>query len=326
VPRDLPEELEDARTAADRVREIVRDLKIFSRSEIDRRGPVDVEHVLDSTLRMAWNELRHRAKVEKHYGGVPAVDANESRLGQVFLNLVINAAQAIAPGNYEANRIRVATRFDEATRTVVVSIADTGGGIPEDVRPRLFTPFFTTKPVGVGTGLGLAISHRIIAQFGGSVTYDSEVGKGTEFRVTLPIAGATRPPAVSGNIPVAASRRGSVLVIDDEEPLAMAVKRYLSNEHDVTTVHSARAALDLLRGGNRYDVILCDLMMPQITGMELHAELASFDAAQANKIVFVTGGAFTSGARDFLDRVPNRRLEKPFDLGRLRALVNQLVR
>jgi PAS domain S-box-containing protein len=326
VPRDLPEELEDARTAADRVREIVRDLKIFSRTEIDRRGPVDVEHVLDSTLRMAWNELRHRAKVEKQYGGVPAVDANDSRLGQVFLNLVINAAQAIPPGNYEANRIRVATRHDAPNNAVVVAISDTGGGIPDDARSRLFTPFFTTKPVGVGTGLGLAISHRIIQQFGGEITYDSEVGKGTEFRVTLPVAGATRPPAVSGNIPVAAARRGSVLVIDDEEPLATAVKRYLSNEHDVTTAHSARAALDLLRAGNRYDVILCDLMMPQITGMELHAELASYDAAQAAKIVFVTGGAFTSGAREFLDRVPNRRLEKPFDLGRLRALVNQLVR
>jgi len=281
--------------------------------------------VLDSTLRMAWNELRHRARVVKAYGNVPPVEGNESRLGQVFLNLIINAAQAIPPGNYEANQIRVATALDPKLG-VIVTIGDTGGGIPEDVRPRLFTPFFTTKPVGVGTGLGLAISHRIIAQFNGSLTYESEVGKGTEFKVTLPVAGATRPPATSGNIPVAAARRGSILVIDDEEPLAMAVRRFLSNEHDVTVVHSARAALDLLRDGNRYDVILCDLMMPQVTGMELHAELLEMDAPQASKIVFVTGGAFTSGAREFLDRVPNRRLEKPFDLGRLRSLVNQLVR
>jgi PAS domain S-box-containing protein len=325
VPRDLTEELEDASTAAGRVREIVRDLKIFSRTEVDRRGPVDVENVLDSTLRMAWNELRHRARVVKAYGDVPPVDANESRLGQVFLNLIINAAHAIPPGNYESNQIRIATEIDP-NGCVLVTIADTGAGIPADVRPRLFTPFFTTKPVGVGTGLGLAISHRIITQFGGTIGYETEVGRGTMFHVTLPLASGVKQPSMSGNIPIASTRRGAILIIDDEEPLAVAVKRYLSNEHDVTTVNSAHAALDLLRGGARYDVILCDLMMPQVTGMELHAEVAASDPAQAAKIVFVTGGAFTTGARDFLDRVPNRRLEKPFDLGTLRALVNQIVR
>jgi CheY-like chemotaxis protein len=326
LPADLVDELEDARIAADRVREIVRDLKIFSRAEEERHGPVDVEHVLESTLRMAWNELRHRAKVEKNYGNVPAVDANDSRLGQVFLNLVINAAQAIPPGNYEANRIRVSTRFDEATKRVVVAIGDTGAGIPEDVRPRLFTPFFTTKPVGVGTGLGLAISHRIITQFGGTMTYDSEVGKGTEFRVSLPVAGTTRQPATSGNIPIAAVRRGSILVIDDEEPLATAVKRYLSNEHDVTTALSARAALDLLRAGNRYDVILCDLMMPEITGMDLYAEMGLLAPEQVERIVFVTGGAFTARAREFLESVPNARVEKPIDFQNLKLLLRNLRR
>ncbi|HMG53600.1 MAG TPA: ATP-binding protein, partial [Kofleriaceae bacterium] len=188
LPPDLSEELKDARVAADRVREIVRDLKIFSRGEEDRHGPVDVEHVLESTLRMAWNELRHRAKLIKNYTKVPMVDAHESRLGQMFLNLIINAAHAIPAGNYEANEIRISTSVDHAGR-VVVDIRDTGTGIPVDVRPRLFTPFFSTKPVGVGTGLGLAISHRIITQFGGTITYDTEVGKGTEFHITLPVAG-----------------------------------------------------------------------------------------------------------------------------------------
>ncbi|MEO8700733.1 MAG: response regulator, partial [Kofleriaceae bacterium] len=168
LPHDLPEELADARSAADRVREIVRDLKIFSRAEEDRRGAVDVELVLESTLRMAWNELRHRGKVVKKFGNVPQVEANDSRLGQVFLNLIINAAHAIPPGNYDANEITITTSTDTAGR-VVVAIRDTGAGIPPEVRPRLFTPFFTTKPVGVGTGLGLAISHRIITQFGGTI-------------------------------------------------------------------------------------------------------------------------------------------------------------
>src|SRR3954468_2881598 len=321
LPPDLSDELKDARTAADRVREIVRDLKIFSRGEEDRHGPVDVEQVLESTVRMAWNELRHRAKLVKNYGKVPPVDAHESRLGQVFLNLIVNAAHAIPPGNYEANEIRLSTSVDPAGR-VVVSIRDTGTGIPPEVRPRLFTPFFSTKPVGVGTGLGLAISHRIITQFGGTITYDTEVGKGTTFHIALQAAGApvasvptqkiwTRTPAV---------RRGNVLVIDDEESLAQALRRFLSVEHNVTAVYRARDALDLLELGTRYDVILCDLMMPQITGMELYAEIVRLDPSQAQRIVFLTGGAFTPTARDFLSSTTNRRIEKPFDLKEVRRL------
>jgi PAS domain S-box-containing protein len=327
LPPDLSEELKDARTAADRVREIVRDLKIFSRGEEDRHGPVDVEHVLESTLRMAWNELRHRAKLVRNYGKVPPVDAHESRLGQVFLNLIVNAAHAIPPGNYEANEIRISTSVDPAGR-VVIDIRDTGTGIPLDVRPRLFTPFFSTKPVGVGTGLGLAISHRIISQFGGTINYDTEVGKGTEFHIALPVAGGavtqqqtqkiwTRTPAI---------RRGNVLVIDDEESLAQAIRRFLSVEHNVTAVYRARDALDLLELGTRYDVILCDLMMPQITGMELHGEIVRIDPAQAGRIVFLTGGAFAPSARDFLAAATNRRIEKPFDLKEVRRLVNDLIK
>jgi PAS domain S-box-containing protein len=327
LPPDLSEELKDARTAADRVREIVRDLKIFSRGEEDRHGPVDVEHVLESTLRMAWNELRHRAKLVRNYGKVPPVDAHESRLGQVFLNLIVNAAHAIPPGNYEANEIRISTSVDPAGR-VVIDIRDTGTGIPLEVRPRLFTPFFSTKPVGVGTGLGLAISHRIISQFGGTISYDTEVGKGTEFHIALPVAGGTVTQQQTQKIWTRspALRRGNVLVIDDEESLAQAIRRFLSVEHNVTAVYRARDALDLLELGTRYDVILCDLMMPQITGMELHGEIVRIDSAQAGRIVFLTGGAFAPSARDFLATATNRRIEKPFDLKEVRRLVNDLIK
>ena len=327
LPPDLSDEIKDARGAADRVREIVRDLKIFSRGDEDRHGPVDVEHVLESTLRMAWNELRHRAKVVKHYTKVPNVDAHESRLGQVFLNLIINAAHAIPAGNYDTNEIRISTSLDPHGR-VVVDIADTGTGIPVEVRPRLFTPFFSTKPIGVGTGLGLAISHRIITQFGGTITFDTEVGKGTTFHITLKVAGGMPVAVPTQKIwtRAAAARRGNVLVIDDEESLAQALRRFLSVEHNVTAVYRARDALDLLELGTRYDVILCDLMMPQITGMELYSEIVRIDPAQARRIVFLTGGAFTPSAREFLVSTINRRIEKPFDLKEVRRLVNELTR
>jgi CheY-like chemotaxis protein len=117
-----------------------------------------------------------------------------------------------------------------------------------------------------------------------------------------------------------------VLVIDDEESLAQALRRFLSVEHNVTAVYRARDALDLLELGTRYDVILCDLMMPQITGMELYSEIVRLDPAQALRIVFLTGGAFTPSAREFLVSTMNRRIEKPFDLKEVRRLVNELTR
>jgi PAS domain S-box-containing protein len=324
-PGDLGEELRDARSAADRVREIVRDLKIFSRVQEERRGAVDIQKVLDSTLRMAWNEIRHRAKLVKHYNRVPRVDANESRLGQVFLNLIVNAVQAIPEGNVAGNELRVTTALEDDR--VVIRISDTGSGMTPDVQARLFTPFFTTKPTGVGTGLGLAISHKIVTSLGGTLTFTSTAGQGTEFKVVLPVAPPDAVP-VTDRVPMigAAVRRGRVLVVDDEESLAQAIRRYLTTDHDVDAASNGREALDRIVAGERYDVILCDLMMPQMTGMELHEAVLRIDADQARRMVFLTGGAFTQSARAFMERTANHRIEKPFDLKALRNLVNDLIR
>ncbi|MBX7113168.1 MAG: response regulator [Myxococcaceae bacterium] len=322
----LTEELRDAREGADRVRHIVRDLKIFSRGEDEKHGPVDVERVMESTLRMAANELRHRAQVVKEYQPVPLVEGSEARLGQVFLNLVVNAAQAIEEGQEKQNEIRVSTRYDG--KRVIVTVADTGEGIAPDILSRLFTPFLTTKPVGVGTGLGLSICHRIVTSFGGDIVAESEVGKGTRFMISL-VPTATQPePIRAVNTPVMASllRRGRVLVVDDETMVAKAVQRAIGTDHDVVTLHRAKLALERISAGERYDLILCDLMMPEMTGMDLHREISLLAPAQAASMVFLTGGAFTPRARDFLDSVSNHRLEKPFDILGLRALVNHRIR
>jgi signal transduction histidine kinase len=317
--------LEDAREAADRVRLIVRDLKVFSRSgDEERRGPVDVQRVLESSLRMAWNEIRHRARLEKSYGEVPPAWGNESRLGQVFLNLFVNAAQALPAGRTDENEIRVSTRLEG--NKVVVEIADTGSGIPADVLPHIFDPFFTTKPAGVGTGLGLAICHRIVTGLGGSITVDSKVGHGTVFRVTLPITQerGTDPALVPFTAP-GARGRGRILVIDDEPMINSILRRMLGRDHEVASCSSVREALDRLKAGQQFDVILCDLMMPEMTGMDLHAELLRTFPSLAERLVFMTGGAFTPAAREFLDRVPNARVEKPFEVQSLRTLIQSLL-
>ncbi len=326
LPDDLRNELSDARECAERVRTIVRDLKIFSRVEEAKREPVDTKRVLESTLRMAWNEIRHRAHLVKQYGEVPPVEANESRLGQVFLNLVVNAAHAIPEGRADINEIRVSTRLDPGGG-VVVEIADTGAGMSPGVQKRLFEPFFTTKPAGVGTGLGLAICQRIVTDLGGRIEVESEFGKGSVFRVHLPQASSERASSAAPAIaPSPARRRGRILVIDDEPMLGTMIGTILSTEHEVVTTTRGREALDRVSSGERFDVVLCDLMMPDVTGMDLHDELARGTPDQAACVIFMTGGAFTVRAREFLDRVPNLRIEKPFDLMQLRALVNDRIR
>jgi signal transduction histidine kinase len=321
--------LEDAREAADRVRMIVRDLKVFSRSgDEERCGPVDVTQVLESSLRMAWNEIRHRARLERDYGqDVPAVWGNESRLGQVFLNLLVNAAQALPEGRTDENEIRVVTRAVEGR--VTVQIRDTGGGIPPEVLPRIFDPFFTTKPAGVGTGLGLAICHRIVTGLGGTIGVGSQPGQGTSFKVTLPIRPGPRDrTGTNPALPVVPSGqrvRGKILVIDDEPMINSILRRMLGRDHEVSTATSVREALDRLKVGERFDLILCDLMMPEMTGMDLHTELLRSDPPLAERLVFMTGGAFTPASREFLDRVLNARIEKPFDVPSLRSLIQSLL-
>jgi CheY-like chemotaxis protein len=320
---DLADVLRDGQEAAARVRGIVQDLKLFSRAEEERRVAVDVHRVLDSALRMARAEIQHRARLLTDYGRLPRVLANESRLGQVFLNLVVNAAQAIPEGQADFNEIRIRTYPIDGEKAIVVEVSDTGSGIAPEVIRKLFTPFFTTKPQGIGTGLGLAICQRIVTALGGEITITSEVGKGTVVRVMIPAGETPEDEARSVARVQDAPRRGRILVVDDEAPVAAVIRRALAREHEVQVLTSATEAFRRLDGGERYDVILCDLMMPVMTGMEFHAELTRTVPDQAACIIFLTGGAFTAGARKFLDQVPNPRLEKPFQIQALRSLVNE---
>ncbi len=321
---DITQALKEAREGAERVRIIVKELKMFSRPDDERMELVDVHRAIDSAATMAWNEIRHRARLVKDYQPVPSVYGNEARLGQVFLNLLVNAAQSIPEGAADRNEIRISTRLDGQGR-IVIDVRDTGGGIPEEVRTRIFEPFFTTKPVGVGTGLGLSICHGIIESLGGTLRFETEPGKGTLFQVLLQPPAGTRRQKSPEKPAVAAGRRGRLLLVDDEQMVLNAMKRTLGAEHEVTGFNRAAVALEWLAQGQPWDLILCDLMMPDMTGWEFHAELVKRWPERAGDVVFVTGGAFTTGARDFLGRVNNPRLEKPFEPKALRGLVGSLL-
>ena len=177
--------LDEATLGAERVRALVQDLRTFARSEAAQRRPIDLREVIQVAVKMASHEIRFRAELLTELEPVPLIDADEARLGQVFLNLLVNAAQAIPPGHQAENRITVRTKQDAKGRAIA-EVQDTGPGIPPAVVERIFEPFFTTKPVGVGTGLGLTICRQVIADHGGEISVQSELGKGTLFRVSLP--------------------------------------------------------------------------------------------------------------------------------------------
>jgi two-component system, NtrC family, sensor kinase len=183
--QELLEAAAEAWEGAERVRFIAQDLKMLSRAEETTGSPVQLSAVVRSSVRMAAHELRGRARVVEDCADVPPVQGNAARLGQVFLNLIINAAHALAPGRAEENEIRVTARLGEPGR-VTVDVSDTGSGIAPELLERIFEPFFTTKPEGEGTGLGLAVCRSVVTSMGGDITVESQMGRGTTFRITLP--------------------------------------------------------------------------------------------------------------------------------------------
>ncbi len=550
--REVSQALREALHGADRVRRIVRDLKTFSRPDDEKQGPVELHAVLDSAVKIAMAELRPRAKLVRDYGDVPRVEGNEARLAQVFLNLLINAAQALPEGRAEENEVRLVTRL-APNGMVIAEVHDTGTGIASEALGRIFDPFYTTKPPGVGTGLGLSLCHAYVSAMGGTISVESEPGRGAVFRVALrrappeslavpampraaresgslpavqlprgaresgalpavqvqgtaveskpvpavqvqgtaveskpvpavqvqgtaveskpvPAAQVQAPAREPQSVPAAqgwstaresvpavpapraaresmslpavpaqarsalsgtgleagqergrepsarpgagspsrgpeapsasvsgteaatvptsnvaagatASRtsspaaevvpsarvlhgaaraqvpdvqgapresrtdtvppesaegqaliegpvpaRGRVLVVDDDALVSGAIRRTLSRENDVEVLVSARQALAQLTAQElRYDIVLCDLMMPEMTGMDLFEALQRSAPKVAERVVFITGGAFTPAARTFLDRVENPRVEKPFDPEALRTLIRTEV-
>jgi len=300
-------------------------LKTFSRGDEETTRALDVRPVLESALSVCLNEVRHRARVRRELGEVARVVANEARLGQVFLNLLVNAAQAIPDGQVERHEIALRTFMDGKGR-VVVEVADTGCGIAPEHLERIFDPFFTTKPVGVGTGLGLSICHGVVSALGGEIQVESQLGKGTRVRVVLP-AEAQQGEVLPARAvkPVASpSRRARLLVVDDEPLVARGMTRLLEGECSAESTSSAREALERLSKGERFDLLLCDVMMPEMSGEAFFHQLAQVAPDQRERVVFITGGAFTTEARAFLESLPpGRCLFKPLDAEGLRALVRE---
>ncbi len=292
----------DARDGAEKMHGLVRDLQRLSRDDDGALAPLDLTHVLESAINVARSELKHRARVERELApSLPPVRASEARLGQVFLNLLVNAAHATPKGRAAEQCIRVRSFVTEAAQ-VAVEVSDTGCGIPPE---------------------RLSICRSIVGALGGTIEVESRVGVGSTFRVLLPVAPADQAEAQAAAVkaPTAVPRRARLLVVDDEALIGAVLERTLGRDYDVVALTCSREALALLEAGERYDLVFSDLLMPGLTGMDLHEELERLDPAQAARMIFLTGGACTPAAAQFLARPGMEWLEKPFELETIREVI-----
>jgi PAS domain S-box-containing protein len=320
---DLARFLGAAREGSERVRRIVRSLTTFGRGDDEALGPVDVHRALDTALQIVESRYRHRAQLERDYRATRPAQASEFRLGQVFVNLIVNAADAIAEGDRERNAIRVRT-YDTPDLRVAIEIADTGCGIAPSIREHIFDPFFTTKPIGAGSGLGLSICHGIVASFGGEIALVRTGDEGSTFRMVVPASETATPAtATPERGPGVARRRARVLVVDDEPNVTEIIARALDS-YDVTVAESGKKARELCESHD-FDVILCDVTMPDFDGVDLWEALHASGQGLERRMAFMTGGTFSSRAREFLARVPNRCIEKPFGITPLEEMIEAVL-
>jgi PAS domain S-box-containing protein len=320
----LLRQLDRAHEGTERVRVIVRGLKAFSRADDETVAVIDPRRALETSIAMVSSEIRHRAQLVKDYDALPAVRANEHRLGQVFLNLLVNASQSIPAGAAARNEIRVSGHADAEGRAVI-EIRDTGCGIEADHLALIFDPFFTTKPVNAGTGLGLSLCHAVIRALEGQITVESTPGVGTVFRVVIPGVEGVVPTAASPNLVAPATGpRGRLLFIDDEADLCEAMQEALAVHHNVVTTTDALQALKLLAAGERFDVILCDMRMPEMTGIDFYARLETHNPAQASRVVLTSGG-FSRRRGDLPIALPTPLLEKPFAIEEVLSLMREAM-
>lgn len=307
--------LAEIREGAERVQGTVRDLLVFSRND-DEEGPVDVRAVLESSISMAANQIRHLARLETEIAPVSPVHANQRKLGQVFLNLLVNAVQSLIPG--EDNEIRVSLREEDGQ--VVVRVADTGKGIDPGIEDRIFEPFFTTKPAGVGTGLGLSICYSIIRTLSGEIEAHAREGRGTEFVVRLPTTVRDATPVPRSTPPSPPAR---ILVVDDDPLILRTVSRNLKRHRVDTLTDSIEALVRLER--ESYDVIVCDVIMPSLSGIEVFERACAINPDLAERFVFMSGGVYSDATEDFFRRSRRPLLTKPFRREELAGLVHSTL-
>jgi PAS domain S-box-containing protein len=325
VARDLGPASDEIRHLVSTVRDAVRraarvagEATVFTSAPRVRPSHVDIHQVLESTLAFLGPELRSRANVVRRYADVPRVMGNEARLAQVFLNLLTNAMHSLEYGSRCANDVTITTST-RGEALVIVEVEDTGIGIPPELQSSLFEPLFTTKPEG--SDLGLALSKELLAKEGGEISIESVVGSGTT--LTIALRAAPREAPRSERATRERSSGKCIMIVADDTRLAAVMKMILSAHH-VTVVKSGHEALQRLHAGESYDLIICDLLIENIDGIDLHRRVRDEWPGLHSRMIFLTGDAFISRTQEFLATIPNRHVQKPFEPEALLDLVDDV--
>jgi signal transduction histidine kinase/ActR/RegA family two-component response regulator len=304
--------LADVQRGVQRIQGISRSLRTLSRVDSEQRVPIALAAVVEGALTLVRAQAERRAELRLISAEPsPCVLGDEARLGQVVLNLVANAAQAFGTSPREHNHITIELRRvgDHAE----LSVSDDGPGIPAHLRERIFEPFFTTKPAGEGTGLGLALCRQTATAHGGTLEVEAPEGGGTRFTLRLPLHGErTRVPIT----------RLRVLVVDDDDAMQRMMRRVLSS-FTVEVCDDGPAALSRLAEAS-WDVVVCDLHLRTMTGMDLYHRVIERWPELTSRFVFLTGGATTPAARAFVAARADVVIEKPFSVDELRELIQRV--
>jgi nitrogen-specific signal transduction histidine kinase len=318
---DAADMLTDCYKGMHRIQDIARSLGTFSRADDDQAEMVDLTRVVDDACAMVFNQIRYRARLVKRFEPIPLVAAFPGRIAQALVNMLTNAAESIEGGAYEKHRIVVSTQVDE--QHVIIGVQDTGEGIGEEHRERIFTSGFTTKANQGGMGLGLASCRRVAEEHGGRLVVH-HLEEGTRFDLVLPVEtglAVVETRKDSRPFSEAPLTRSRLLIIDDDAMVLSALRRRLRRRYDVVTVLGGVEALALLAADPEFDSIVCDLMMPKVDGKSFYDAVLAEHPQLAERIVFMSGGAFTPRLRKFASAVSNPVLQKPVSREDLEAML-----
>ncbi|MBT8467187.1 MAG: response regulator [Deltaproteobacteria bacterium] len=319
---DATDMLTDCHKGMHRIQDIVRSLGTFSRADEGHAELLDITRIVDDACAMVFNQIRYRARLVKRFEPIPMIGAYPGRIAQALVNLLTNAAEAIEGGAYAKHRIVVSTSVVD--EHVVVAVSDTGTGIGDENRDRIFTPGFTTKAHSGGMGLGLSACQRIANEHGGRLDVQHLPNGGTCFELVLPFdTGLTIIERRRESQPISDNplHRSRLLIIDDDAMVLSALRRRLQGRYEVVTVLGGVDALAHLSEDQLFDSIVCDLMMPEVDGKSLYDAIKKEHPELLDRIVFMSGGAFTPRLRKFASAVSNPVLQKPVSRDDLEAMI-----
>ena len=326
VPDDIRQSLEAIHSGSVRVADIVRQLLTFARQDKVKKEYVNVNEIIENTLAMrAYTMKSGNVEVETHLAaGLPGTMGAAGQLQQVFFNIIMNAETETKRAHGKG---KLLIKTEAIGNVIHISFEDDGPGIAPETLDRIFEPFFTTKDVGEGTGLGLSICHGIIAEHRGRLYARSELGHGATFIVELPVIAVQKQAELTEAVVEEAEKvtGAKILVVDDESGVRKLLKQVLTGEgHNVETVNNAEKALERIKGG-RYNLILMDIKMPGMSGIELYKNMQKIARTLSRRAVFITGDVISTDTRDFLSRTKAPHITKPFDIEKLTKDINRML-